>query len=210
MNLHRKSTPQQTTTHQTTAHQNASQQTNTHQASSNQTASHRADSHSKVQALRPAGERIRIVLNILIVIALLGIGAALAGFRHIRSERVRLMRQAGAADLMASDTIVKDVLSRYRLPEELEVIGVLNDTLMRTGLSEAIMDITPGAVTDKDGVLGYPVRLRLAPVPGNRIADLLNAIEYQEPRLMIVALQMTRIRSGDDAVDVTLDLMGFR
>lgn len=153
-----------------------------------------------------------MILDALIVGVLVAIMGTGWMYRNLQDEETQIVRQLRSMIGTQDSRLAADAIERYRLPEGREIVGVLNDRLTAVGLSDAVMDIAPGSVTEPaaDGTHGYPIHVRLTPVPGSRIAELVNTIEFREPRLMIVSMQMTRIRSGDDAVDVTLELMGFR
>lgn len=161
---------------------------------------------------RHSSVRNRIVLDGLIIVVLIAIAGTWQSYRSCRMKEIELGRRIIAMTGTQDSRLAADAIGRYHLPDGRDVVEILNETLESIGLSGTVMEMAPAAMTEPaaDGTRGYPVHLRLAPVPGKRIADLLNAIEFQEPRLMIVTLQMTRIRSGYDAVDVTLELMGFR
>lgn len=156
--------------------------------------------------------RTRRILDGLIVVVLISILGTGLVYRNLSAGKARLLRRLHDTVDTRNNGSAAETIQRYRLPDGRDVIGVLNETLDSIGLSGVVMEMVPGAASEPvpDGTRGYPVHLRLAPVPAGRIAEMMNAFEFREPRLMIVSLQMTRIRSGDDAVDVTLELMGFR
>jgi hypothetical protein len=159
--------------------------------------------------VRHGSSRMCRVLDGLIVAACIGIIFAGIRLYSVRAERMRLEKQVFSSTRSRADIIARQVVSRYHLPDTTDFLDILNDKLAEAGFLDAVMDITPGTPAVKDGVTGWPVRVRLAPVPGTRLSSLLNAVEHQAPRFMMVSLQMTRIRSGDNTVDITMNLIMF-
>lgn len=159
---------------------------------------------------RQGSSRMCMVLDGLIVAACIGIIFTGIRLYSVRAERMRLEKQVFSSTRSRADIIARQTVSRYHHPDTTDILDILNDKLDETGLLHTVMDITPGTPAVKDGVTGWPVRVRLAPVPGTRLSSLLNAVEHQAPRFMIISLQMTRIRSGDDAVDITMNLIMFQ
>ncbi|MGB3976905.1 MAG: hypothetical protein WBM02_05420 [bacterium] len=157
-----------------------------------------------------ASSRLRIGFDILIGVVCLCI--ILIGVRlvSLRTDGIRLQNRLARFSVGQSEIIAKQALDRYQLPIDTDALDVLNDKLAETGLLRAVMDLTPGNPIRSNGVIGWPIRLRLSPVPGNRLVSLLNTIEDNAPRFMIASLQMTRIRSHDTHIDITMNLMMFQ
>ena len=154
--------------------------------------------------------RLRILLDILIIVA--SICIILLGFHlvSVRAEKIRLQNRLARSSQNRSNIIVEQALNRYQLPATMDMLDILNAKLTEIGVLHTVMDITPEPPITTQSVTGLPVRVRLAPVTGNHLASLLNAIEHRAPRFMIVSLQMTRIRSGESTVDITMNLIMFQ
>lgn len=154
--------------------------------------------------------RLRIGFDILIGIACIGLIFIGTHLVSLRAEKIRLQNRLVRFSDSRSEVIAKQALDRYHLPADADVLDILNDKLAETGLLRSVMDITPGTPIKSSDVTGWPIRLRLSPVPGNRLVSLLNAIEDSAPRFMVISLQMTRIRSHSTHIDITMNLMMFQ
>ncbi len=141
---------------------------------------------------------------------MIGIVVCVMIFGFVRLNSVRQEIQ-DALHRIPSDTIGigSQLIQLYRLPENRNMLEILNEKLEQLDLPGSVMDITPESPVSENSITAYSVRVRLTPVSSNQLADLLNTIEHSEPRFMITSLQLTRLRNTDDTVDVVLELVIF-
>ncbi|MBN1296387.1 hypothetical protein JXA80_06375 [bacterium] len=156
--------------------------------------------------------RIMAILGSFLVFA----AALLMGYRVERARIIRRIDQleqtltSGMTLPDATDrAAVQAILETYRIPAGSDPLNLLQEKLRDLELDRTVMDVMPAEPVRDGSIWGLPVRLRLSPVPGNRLSSILNHIETDAPRFMIRSTHITRIRGDADRLDMSLELLVF-
>jgi hypothetical protein len=87
-----------------------------------------------------------------------------------------------------------------------DILGVINQKLLTGGFSDALMEIDPRPRKQAGQFSLDEVKIRLSPIPAEKLADLFILFEESEPSLRISHYELNRITQDQEGVNVMMIL----
>jgi hypothetical protein len=167
-------------------------------------------SHIKVWLSHPAN-RMAAGLGFVFFIVSIGVLILLFIKKDLSVEQSIVVQDKSKVDLLSKNiTNLKLMIGKIEENPSIkplpDILGVINQKLLTGGYSEALMEIDPRPRKQAGQFSLDEVKLRLSPIPTEKLADLFILFEESVPSLRISHYELNRITQDQDGVNVMLIL----